>query len=210
MTKFPFLAFEGLDGAGKTTLGQLFAKRQEFDYYSSIPPGLISLREQIAITKSPISTFHFYSLCNILRSYEYKTKVNNSGVVADRYVFSTLAYHSLLMKQDLSFYLHMLQSEAKFLLPDVIVYITASRPVINQRIVQRSQKAPMQWYGDRISLEYNLDESYKNVFNLFNIPIIQIDTTSLNPEEAYLDLCRNLYKVSETTPIIKSINFDVN
>jgi|688.fasta_scaffold31081_5 deoxyguanosine kinase len=210
MTKFPFLAFEGLDGAGKTTLAELFAKQQNFHYYSSIPPELITLREQIAATKSPISTFHFYNLCNVLRSHEYTIKLNNSGVVADRYVFSTLAYHSLLMKQDLSSYLHILQSEPKFLLPDVIVYVTASQSIINQRITQRSEKVPMQWYGDKVSLEYNLDESYKRIFGLVNIPIIQIDTTNSNPEQAYSNLCCELYKISESIPIIRSINFDVN
>ena len=65
------------------------------------------------------------------------------------------------MKQDLSFHLHILQSEQEFLLPDVIVYVTASQSTINQRITQRSEKVPMQWYGDKVSLEYNLDESYK-------------------------------------------------
>lgn len=210
MKKFPFLAFEGLDGAGKTTLAELFAKQQNFNYYGSIPSELISLRKQIAATNSPISTFHFYSLCNILRSYEYRIKLNDLGVVADRYVFSTLAYHSLLMKQDLSSYLHILQSEQEFLLPDVIVYVTASQSTINQRIIQRSEKVPMQWYGDKVSLEYNLDESYKRIFALVNIPIIQIDTTNSNPEQAYSNLCCELYKISESIPIIKSINFDVN
>ncbi|MDB9372321.1 deoxynucleoside kinase [Nodularia sphaerocarpa] len=210
MTKFTFLAFEGLDGAGKTTLAQLFAKQQNFDYYGSIPPELICLREQIAATNSPISTFHFYSLCNILRSYEYRLKLNDLGVVADRYVFSTLAYHSLLMKQDLSSYLHILQSEQKFLMPDVIVYVTASESTINQRITKRSQNVPMQWYGDKVSLEYNLDESYKRIFSLVNIPIIQIDTTNSNPEQAYSNLCCELYKIKDTIPILKTINFNID
>ena len=68
----------------------------------------------------------------------------------------------------------------------------------------------MQWYGDKVSLEYNLDESYKRIFSLVNIPTIQIDTTNSNPEQAYSKLCWELYKISESIPIIKSINCDVN
>lgn len=207
MKQFPFLVFEGLDGAGKTTLAELFAKQKNFSYYSSIPPELISLREQIAATHSPITTFHFYTLCNLMRSHEYALKLNYSGVVADRYVFSTLAYHSLLMKQDLSLHLRILQSEQKFLLPDVIVYVTASQPVICQRIAKRSQEVPMQWYGDKVSIEYNLIESYKRIFSLVDIPVLEIDMTNSDPEQAYSTLCYELHRIGQNIPIIQSTDF---
>ncbi|MEH2364382.1 deoxynucleoside kinase [Nostoc sp.] len=210
MNKFPFLVFEGLDGAGKTTLAELFSKRHNFSYYSSIPPELIALREQIADTHSPITTFHFYTLCNLMRSHEYALKLNNSGVVADRYVFSTLAYHSLLMKQDLSCHFRILQSEQKFLLPDVIVYVTASQPVICQRIAKRSQELPMQWYGDKVSVEYNLIESYKRIFSLVDIPVLEIDTTNSDPEQAYSTLCYELHRIGQNIPIIQSTDFALN
>ena len=202
MKQFPFVVFEGLDGAGKTTLAELFAKRHSFSYYSSIPPELISLREQIAATHSPITTFHFYTLCNLIRSNEYALKLNDSGVVADRYVFSTLAYHSLLMKQDLSCHFRILQSEKKFLLPDVIVYMTASQSVICERITKRSQEVPMQWYGDKVSVEYNLAELYKRIFTLVDIPVLQIDTTNSDTEQAYSTLCYELHRINKTIPLI--------
>ncbi|MGB3205999.1 MAG: deoxynucleoside kinase [Crinalium sp.] len=208
MKQFPFVVFEGLDGAGKTTLAELFAKRQSFSYYTSIPPDLISLKEQIAATHSPITTFHFFTLCNIMRNHEYALKLHDSGVVADRYIFSTFAYHSLLMQQDLSEHFRLLQSEPNFLLPDVVVYVTASQPVINQRIANRSQEVPMQWYGDRVSLENNVSESYRRIFTLVDIPVLQIDTTNSNPEQAYYTLCNELNKLSQNTPVLRVLNID--
>lgn len=205
MKQFPFLVFEGLDGTGKTTLAELFAKRHNFSYYSSIPPDLIPLIDQIAATHSPIMTFHFYTLCNIMRSHEYALKLNSSGVVADRYVFSTLAYHSLLIQQNLSCHFQILQSGQNFLLPDVIIHVTASESVIRQRITQRSKEVPLQWYGDKVSLESNLTESYKSVFALVDIPVVQIDTSDSSPEKAYLILCHELHKLSKIIPILRSV-----
>lgn len=210
MKQFPFLVFEGLDGAGKTTLAELFAKRHNFSYYTSIPPELISIRKQIAATHSPITTFHFYTLCNIMRNHEYALQLNDSGLVADRYIFSTFAYHSLLMQQDLSYYFHLFQSEQNFLLPDVVVYVTASQSVINQRIANRIQEVPIQWYGDKVSLEYNLSESYKRIFALVDIPVLEIDTTNSDPEQAYSILCHELDIISKTIPVLRSIEFSAS
>lgn len=207
MKQFPFVVFEGLDGAGKTTLAELFAKRHNFSYYTSIPPDLISLKEQITQAHSPITTFHFFTLCNIMRNHEYALKLQDSGVVADRYIFSTFAYHSLLMRQDLSEHFRLLQSEPNFLLPDVVVYVTASQPVINQRIAHRSQEVPIQWYGDQVSLENNVSESYKRIFTLVDIPVLQIDTTNSNPEQAYSTLCNELNIISKSIPVLQSIDF---
>ena len=190
--KFPFIVFEGLDGAGKTTLARMLAKHQSLSYYTSIPSNLMPLRPLVDVTSSPIATFHFYSLCNSLRSQEYALRLESSGIIADRYIFSTLAYHSLLMQQDLSHYLDILQRERRFLMPDAIVYVTASEEVINQRIMNRSQDSSLQWYGDLVTLSCNLNDSYKLIFDLVNIPIVRIDTSKDSIEESYSLLCQKL------------------
>ncbi len=190
--KFPFIVFEGLDGAGKTTLARMLAEQQSLSYYTSIPSNLMSLRPQVDITSSPIATFHFYSLCNSLRSQEYALELKTSGVIADRYIFSTLAYHSLLMQQDLSHYLDILRCDQRFLMPDAIIYVTASDEVINQRIINRSQNTSLQWYGDLVTLNFNLADSYRLIFDLIDIPIIYVDTSKDSLEESYGLLCQKL------------------
>lgn len=197
MKRFPFFVFEGVDGSGKTSLAKLLANRRNLCYYSSIPDGLLSIQEQITNTHSPIATFHFYSLCNLMRSNEYISTLNHSGIVADRYVFSTFVYHSLLLKQDLSAHFRMLQSDSNFLWPDVVIYITASSEVIKKRIANRSQTISPQWYGDKVSLEYNIPQSYERIFELVNIPIIRIDTTTDNVEESYNNLCTKVNEITQ-------------
>lgn len=190
--KFPFIVFEGLDGAGKTTLARMLGEQQSLSYYTSIPSNLMPLRSQVDVTSSPIATFHFYSLCNSLRSQEYALQLKSSGIIADRYIFSTLAYHSLLMQQDLSHYLDIVQCDRRFLMPDAIVYVTASKEVINQRIMNRSQDATLQWYGDLVTMNFNLTDSYELVFDLVDIPIVRIDTSKDSIEESYFLLCQKL------------------
>lgn len=190
--KFPFIVFEGLDGAGKTTLARMLAEQQSLSYYTSIPSNLMPLRPQVDVTSSPIATFHFYSLCNSLRSQEYALRLKSSGVIADRYVFSTLAYHSLLMQQDLSHYLDILRCDRRFLMPDLIVYVTASDEVINQRIINRSHDNSLQWYGDLVTLNFNLTDSYKLIFDLIDIPIVYVDTSKDSIEKSYFLLCQKL------------------
>lgn len=190
--KFPFIVFEGLDGAGKTTLARMLGEQQSLSYCTSIPSNLMPLRSQVDVTSSPIATFHFYSLCNSLRSQEYALQLKSSGIIADRYIFSTLAYHSLLMQQDLSHYLDIVQCDRRFLMPDAIVYVTASKEVINQRIMNRSQDATLQWYGDLVTMNFNLTDSYELVFDLVDIPIVRIDTSKDSIEESYLSLCQKL------------------
>jgi deoxyguanosine kinase len=96
------------------------------------------------------------------------------------------------MQQDLSYYLDILQCDQRFLMPDAIVYVTASEEVINQRIVERSKNSSLQWYGDLVTLNFNLTDSYKLIFDLVNIPIVYIDTSKDSIEESYFLLCHKL------------------
>ncbi len=195
--KFPFIVFEGLDGAGKTTLARMLAEQQSLSYFTSIPQNLVSLKPLVDDTSSPIATFHFYSLCNSIRSQEYASRVKTSTVIADRYVFSTLAYHSLLLQQDLSYHLEILKSEPKFLMPNIIVYVTASDEVISQRITNRSKNTSLQWYGDFVTINLNLADSYKLIFDLVDIPIIHIDTSKDSLQESYNLLRQKLREIVE-------------
>ena len=82
-----FITFEGVDGAGKTTLAELVTRELKYKYLSAIPDLLSPLLPEISKTKSPLVTFNFFSLCNSIRSIEIKELLLKNGVIIDRYFY---------------------------------------------------------------------------------------------------------------------------
>ncbi len=110
-----------------------------------------------------------------------------SGILLDRFIYTTIAYHSFLLKSDLSFIMPLLEADSNFLLPDAIVMMTADKDVIKQRFKERDK---CQWNGDQVTLDYPIKDRYQWAFSLTpEIPVIEIDTTELLPEAA----CEKLF-----------------
>ncbi|MGK0290928.1 MAG: thymidylate kinase [bacterium] len=190
----PFIVFEGKDGAGKTTLADLMANKLNLDLLESVPENFKDMRKIIESTSSPTATLLFFALANLKQSFDIRQKLNTKGVVLDRFIYSTLAYHSFLLNDDLSFLVSMFKNDPKFLWPDVIVMVTADQETIQKRIGERDT---CQWNGDAITLKHPLMEGYKKAFLVSpEIPVIQIDTTNLLPDDALEELCTRLKKLN--------------
>lgn len=93
---YRFIAIEGLDGSGKTTVARQLAKAIGAKPFRTPPPGFTSARRFIDTTAQLNSRFLFY-LCSVTHASESVRKFLQSGhVVCDRYVASTIAYHRSL------------------------------------------------------------------------------------------------------------------
>ena len=95
---YPFIVFEGLDGAGKTTLSKILASDLGGLYISN-PPLLLKtggIREVMDKKVSLGTRFLYYLLGNLYVSDEIKEARKTKIVVCDRYIHSTLAIHRLL------------------------------------------------------------------------------------------------------------------
>lgn len=90
-----FVALEGLEGVGKTTLGKLVAKRLPATYLKSPPEAMNGARGFVAEQSNPHCSFYFYlsSLYGMQSDIEVGLQ-NQGSVVADRYLGSTIAYHA--------------------------------------------------------------------------------------------------------------------
>ncbi|MBE3659359.1 hypothetical protein BOO91_00150 [Vibrio navarrensis] len=72
------------------------------------------------------------------------------------------------------------------MLPDVIVFVKADAETIHNRI--KAREGQIQWYGDAVTQNHCVESAYKTIFNWFDIPIIEIDTSeklALSVEETY-------------------------
>ena len=88
-----FIAFEGIDGSGKSTQMQLLLQKlrdQKINYYETREP-----------TDSPIGSI-IHRLDHLLNNIDGIFEKINAGttVISDRYYFSSYAYHSVDMDMD--------------------------------------------------------------------------------------------------------------
>ncbi|MGF1709843.1 deoxynucleoside kinase [Vibrio kagoshimensis] len=182
-----FIVFEGLDACGKSTLSQMYGKDTNTVVHAAVVNEADDLKEIIDAYESKESAFLFFMLNNFLKSNEVANTLSTEGVILDRYIFSTLAYQTILLGEDtVKGVFGALDVANKILLPDVIVFVKADKKTIDDRIERRGGK--LQWYGDKVTQKHSVETAYQTIFKWFDTPIVEIDTsdkTGLTVEDNY-------------------------
>jgi deoxyguanosine kinase len=188
----PFIVIEGLDGAGKSTLLEIFKKlHPDYIQMYSVPDELSEIRKKVDKTHNSLAALHFFGLCNLLRSHEISERITKGQkVVMDRYFFSTFAYQYLMVGDDILKYFEIvMNSKNKFLLPDLLIFVTAQPEIIRERINQRDKnlkvKDKTEWYGDEISKNNSLQlkEAYIKFFEMSKVNYKLFDTSNIPLEK---------------------------
>ncbi|MCT7992572.1 deoxynucleoside kinase [Laspinema olomoucense] len=90
--KQPFYIIEGVDGAGKTTLGNLLSSRLNASFYER-PNGFGQAMELINPVASPTSRFLFFLAYTQQTSDEVSAIRSIKPVVCVRYIYTAIVYH---------------------------------------------------------------------------------------------------------------------
>jgi len=175
---FKFILFEGVDGSGKSTLAKSLAEKINGVYYHSPPKILESLRD-FANKSVPEVRFHYFLLGNVIASEEIKELLKTSHVVCDKYIFSTLSFHQVLLGRKLS--------SQNILMPDIIFYTTADIDEVDRRLNARDSRTI---YEKRDFLE-KVNKEYSEIFSNFQ-NVVRINTTRRNPAELVEEIVRIL------------------
>lgn len=171
-----FIVFEGLDACGKTTLSSLYAEESNSVVHSAVVAEALELRKVIDSYQSKESALLYFLMNNFLKSREISGALESGDVILDRYIFSTLAYQIIMLEKDVVKKIFDTLNIAKnILLPEVIVFVKADAETINNRIETRG--GAVQWYGDAITQNNCVETAYKKIFQWFDIPIVEIDTS---------------------------------
>ena len=171
-----FIVYEGLDACGKTTLGSLYAKERNSVVCSAVVAESLELRKVIDSYESKESALLFFLMNNFLKSHEVSGALESGDVILDRYIFSTLAYQTIMLGENIvKCIFDTLNIAEKILLPEVIVFVKADAETIKNRINTRGGDG--QWYGDEITQNNCVETAYKKIFKWFDIPIVEIDTS---------------------------------
>ncbi len=135
MSPATFIALEGLDGTGKSTVAAALACRLGAELLRTPPAALATVRPLVdaAFDASPGARQLFYA-ATVAEASDRARRVLGAGrsVVIDRYWFSTVAYARVAAGSiDLS------AVEPGLLRPDLTVFLTAAEPLRRQRIRAR-------------------------------------------------------------------------
>lgn len=149
--------FEGVDGTGKTSLAKGLAKNMGGIYYKGLPKILKPFKDFVDKKLPANLRFYFYKLGNRIAYREIKNLLKNNDVFVDQYVYCTIAFHIVSMK-DKSIYF-----EPK-IVPDKIIYLIANWEEVDKRLNERQNRKALE------ELEYlkSVDEEYKLIFSRMN------------------------------------------
>ena len=188
-SQFKFLVIEGCNGVGKSTITEYLSARvgaSTFHY----PPEFVSFRRDVRMDEclAPLPRLVYYLAATLHLSDLVRAQLIKSHVICDRYLASPLSLmigESAIEENEAR---RLMEPFASYLLmPDVTLLVTAEHAVINARIRNRSLvSGKLTPVAQRIieSEEFfqkRQDASRRIAMRLG--PVVELDTTSLWPEE---------------------------
>jgi thymidylate kinase len=146
-----FICLEGVDAVGKTEVSQALAERLGFQYYKSPGAQFASVRDLVDKDVDPLTRYFFYRAATQHDSRQIRGLLQTSGVVCDRYIYSTFAFHGAMDPQVQSLF-----ELTQIVMPDHTFVLTAREEVRLARLSGRrevkelEQNLPLQRQADRI------------------------------------------------------------
>ncbi len=135
----PFIALEGLDGCGKSTVGRLLAERLGCRLVHTPPAFLHGVRSRVEAHMTGHARRLFYASTVVWASEEARAETAaGNGLVVVRYWLSTLAYGEV--EGDTPPGMGLL--EASLMVPDLTVFIDAPASVRATRLASRGPLSP--------------------------------------------------------------------
>ena len=90
-----FIVLEGISGSGKTEIGMKLAERISARYYTTPPALFRQIRREVDKNLCIEARFLFYLSSVIQASCEIGKILETQSVVCDKYIWSTICYHSV-------------------------------------------------------------------------------------------------------------------
>lgn len=163
-----FICLEGVDGVGKTEISKRLAEHLGYRYYKSPRGKFASARSIVDEEVDPLTRYFFYWAATQYDSKKIAQILLSSGVVCDRYIYSTFAFHGAMDAQ-----IQSLFELTQLVMPDHVLVLTAREEV---RLL-RLQKRP-----DTNALDFNLplQRQADRIFRTFAHQIIDTSDTTID------------------------------
>ncbi len=175
MNKNLFIAFEGIDGSGKSTQVKLLAERltkEGHKVYSTFEPTDSDIGKLIRNIFSHKTQANHQTIAALFLADRFHHLLNKTDgllkkledgytVITDRYYFSSYAYHSVHMPMD--WVIDINAPCTKLLRPDLNIYIDISPEESMNRITKAREKAELYETLENLT---NVRNKYMEAFEL--------------------------------------------
>lgn len=169
-----FLVFEGLSGVGKTTLGRLVARKIGATFYQTPSSRFRAVRDVIDKRADIFSRFLFYLAGVCDASTEIKEMLSVRPVVCDRYILTTVCFHSAIGVSTRRFAESV---SANIILPDFTFLVRYDEGVRLRRLKVRGLTV-----NDRKERRGDTDARFLAEYQKRGL--IEIDNSSSDPNDA--------------------------
>ena len=181
-----FIVIEGLDGSGKTTLienlGVELSKLNQTFVSTKCPGGATTSLRQILLSKNNLN-WKTKLLLFLADQVETIDKIIQPAlkevnfVIADRFVFSSIAYACLDSPENTLEILNLTQSIVNPALPDLIVHLDLDKDSAKERLEVKN-------HLDETALDNfdNLRQIYGKVYKSLGVKPLQINSKVFSPE----------------------------
>jgi len=170
-----FVALEGADGCGKTTLCSILAERLGAVAYSTPPKKYLQMREGVDKNSPAEEHYRFYrdGIYDASDEIDHMLK-DGKDIVSDRYWLTTLTYHQVMgVAVSVNDFSSVVQ-------PTMTVILALNHEIQIERMLHRGMSV-----GDRRMLDKQREIAsmfYKNILEL-NVPFAVLDTQYLSPSK---------------------------
>ena len=171
MKKMKFIAIEGFDGCGKSSIAKMLAEKLNYEYQKTPDETFRKVREDFDDPKiNLIERIAFYTGdCIRLSSKILNNEIKN--LVVDRYYYSTIAYHQAKAPELIKLFMPYFNIMYK---PDLVILVKVDFKTVIERINKRKSND----INDSLFLNENLfDKIYENFKSCIDVPILEIDNT---------------------------------
>lgn len=165
-----FICLEGVDAVGKTEVSKALAAQLGYQYYKSPGSHFASVRDLVDRDVDPLTRYFFYRAATQHDSRKIRELLQTSGVVCDRYIYSTFAFHGAMDAK-----IQSLFELTQLVMPNHTFVLTAREEIRTARLGQRPE-------AKELELNLSLQRQADQLFKTFGHTVV--DTSDTTVDEA--------------------------
>ena len=165
MNKPLFVAMEGMDGCGKSTIGAVLAKQLGAELIKTPPDSASFFRKEMDCGDGFAAQLFYASAVINASAAAQKTIAAGRNAVIDRYAASTIAYDGVSRKSGRPDDFWANDIFSVIVAPDVVFYLETDKKIRESRMAKRQNLGATD--KDSIVKKQKLSERYNRAFSLF-------------------------------------------